>query len=149
MMDFAMGHRANLPGKRSRSGNVHLARSIKEVGLDGVIGRIEHAHAIGDDRVPVIIRSERISGHAPDALIVSLHGERLGIAFDRNGNFFVIRRAEAERDAIIGVDLGRDQRRRLRLCSAGDAGEHECEQAEECAFHGPSLCCSSHQSIRS
>jgi len=128
---------------------VHFARSIEEVGLDGVIGRIKHAHTVGDDRVSVIIRSERIGGHAPDTLIVFLHGQGLGMAFDRNGNFLDVGTAEAERDAIIGMDLGRDQRRRLRLCPARNGREQEWEQAEECAFHGPSLCCSSHPNTRS
>jgi len=148
MMNLAMGHGADLPGKRLRSGHVQLARPIEEVGLDGVIGRIEHAHTIGDDRISIIIRSERISGHSPDTLIVFPHGQGLGIAFDRYGNFLDVGTAEAERDAIIGMDLGRDQRRRLRLCPAGNGREQECEQAEECAFHGPSLCCSTHQRHR-
>jgi len=43
MMDLAMGHRANLPGKEAGPGTLYLTRSIKEVGLDGVIGRIAHA----------------------------------------------------------------------------------------------------------
>jgi len=143
MMNLTTGHRADLPRKSSRPGNMHLARPIEEVGLDGVIGRIEHAHTIGDDRISIIIRSERIGGHAPDTLIVFPHGQGLGIAFDRYGNFLDVGTAEAKRDAIIGMDLGRDQRRRLRLCPAGNGREQECEQVEECALHGPSLCCNS------
>src|SRR6266513_1170862 len=137
MMDLAVGHGANLPGKRSRSGNVHLARSIEEVGLDGVIGRIEHAHAVGNDRVSVIIRSERIGGHTPDALIVFLHGERLGIAFEGNDNFFVVGGAKVERNAFIGVDLVRDQRWLWRL-RWSDRGQEQNGKHKKCSFHDSS-----------
>src|SRR5260370_35311271 len=89
-MNFAMGRRASLPGKGRRSGNVNYARPTEEVGLGDVIGRIEQAHSIGDDRVAVIIRSERLGGHAPDALIVLLHGDGLGTAFDEAGNFLLV-----------------------------------------------------------
>src|SRR3982074_1397822 len=109
MMNLAMGHAADFPEERRRSGNMHLARPIEEVGLYSVIGRIEHAHAIGDDRVSVIIRSERVGGPTPNALIVLLQGERLRIAFEQDGNFFVVGSAKAERHSIVRVHLGGDQ----------------------------------------
>ena len=67
-----------------------------------MIGRIEHTHAIGDDRVAVKVGSERIAGHTPDALIVSLHGQGLGITFERDRHF---------RDFHEVAFLGRDRRR--------------------------------------
>src|SRR5260370_9275830 len=111
MMNFAVRRQSTLAGKGRRSGKVNYARPTEEGGLGDVIGRIEQAHSIGDDRVAVIIRSERLGGHAPDALIVLLHGDGLGSAFDEDGDFFVVGSAEAESDASIGVALWRDQRR--------------------------------------
>src|SRR5260370_25799953 len=119
MMNFAVRRRASLPGKGRRSGNVNYARPTEEVGLGDVIGRIEQAHSIGDDRVAVIIRSERLGGHAPDALIVLLHGDGLGSAFDEDGDFFVVGSAEAESDASIGVQLWRENRPRGSLRRGG------------------------------
>src|SRR5260370_22577380 len=128
MMNFAVRRRASLPGKGRRSGNVTYARPTEEVGLGDVIGRIEQAHSIGDDRVAVIIRSERLGGHAPDALIVLLHGQGLGSAFDEDGDFFVVGPTEAKGYASIGANLRRDQRRRWRLRVSG-TGHAAHEQA--------------------
>src|SRR6266699_2564238 len=126
-VNFAMGRRAGLPGKGRRSGNVNYARPAEQVGLGDVIGRIEQAHAIGDDRVAVIIGSERLGGHAPNALVVFLHGQGLGSAFDEDGDFFVVRPTETKGYASIGVDLRRDQRRRWRL-RRGRGGQEGSEQ---------------------
>src|SRR5260370_13052986 len=124
MMNFAVRRRASFPGKGSRSGNVNYARPTEEVGLGDVIGRIEQAHSIGDDRVAVIIRSERLGGHAPDALIVLLHGDGLGGAFDEDGDFFVVGPTETKGYASIGANLRRDPRRRWppRRRRTGPAG---------------------------
>src|SRR5260370_41244794 len=119
MMNFAVRRRASLPGRGRRSGNVNYDRPTEEVGLGDVIGRIEQAHSIGDDRVAVIIRSERLGGHAPDALIVLLHGDGLGSAFDEDGDFFVVGPTETKGYASIGANLRRDQRRRWRLRRSG------------------------------
>jgi len=61
---------------------MRFARTIQEVGLDGVVRRIEHAYAISDDGVAVVIRRERIGSDAPDALIVFFHRYRLGHTFE-------------------------------------------------------------------
>src|SRR6266704_1775367 len=131
-VNFAMGRRAGLPGKGRRSGNVNYARPAEQVGLGDVIGRIEQAHAIGDDRVAVIIGSERLGGHAPDALIVFLHGDGLGSAFDEDGDFFVVGPTETKGYASIGANLRRNQGRRwcrLRLSGTGHAA-HEQDGSE-------------------
>src|SRR6266704_417575 len=125
-VNFAMGRRAGLPGKGRWSGHVNYARPTEEVGLGDVIGRIEQAHAIGDDRVAVIIRSERLGGHAPDALIVFLHRQG-GSAFDEDGDFFVVGPTETKGYASIGANLRRDQRRRWRL-RVSDTGHAAHEQ---------------------
>ena len=101
-----------------------------------MIRRIEQAYAIGDDRVSVIVRSERLGGHAPNALIVFLHRERLGHTFDRNGDFLDVGTSKAERDATIGMDLRRNQRRR-RLRWSG-SGQEQDGGHKESSFHGSS-----------
>src|SRR5260370_28120179 len=123
-VNFAMGRRTDLPGKGRRSRNVNYARPTEEVGLSDVIGRIEQADAIGDDRVAVIIGSERLGGDAPDALIVFLHRQGLGSAFDEDGDFLVVGPTETKGYASIGVHLRRDQRRRWRLRLSGTG--HAC-----------------------
>src|SRR6266581_7129136 len=131
-VNFAMGRRAGLPGKGRRSGHVNYARPTEEVGLGDVIGRIEQAHAIGDDRVAIIIGSERLCGHAPDALVVFLHGQGLGSAFDEDGDFFVVGPTETKGYASIGANLRRNQGRRwcrLRLSGTGHAA-HEQDGSE-------------------
>ena len=136
MMDFAVRDVVDFPRERRRARDVQFAGAVEKVGLDRVVGRIEESDAIGDDGVAVIIGSERVGGEGPDALIVLLHGEGLGNAFKGDGGFFDVGSAEAEGDAIVGMDFGGDQRgwRRLRERRGGD--EKNCEREEEgFAFH--------------
>src|SRR5271167_907488 len=112
MMNLALRHHPGLPGKRSWPRNVEDVRLNEQVGDFVVIERIAQPHATDDDRVPIIIGSERSGGHAPHTLIVLLHREGLGSAFDIDGNFFVVGTTETKSYAFIGVHLGRDQWRR-------------------------------------
>jgi hypothetical protein len=129
MMDFAVSDVSDFPGERRWAGDVEFASAVEEIGLDSVVRRVEERHGVGDDGVAVIIGSERIGGEKPDALIVLLHGDGLGNAFEGDGGFFDVGSTEAEGDAIVGVDFGRDQRRRLSERRGG--GEQECEREEE------------------
>src|SRR5258708_34361406 len=125
-MNFSMSHGANLPGKGRWPGNVYLACAGEEVGLDDMIGRIEQAPAICNDRVAVIVGSQRLGSHAPDALVVFLHGQRLGVALDRNGDFLIIGSAKTERHAPVRVHLGRNHWWLWCLRSTGHGGD-ECD----------------------
>jgi len=114
VMNFAVRNVGGFPGKRW-PGDVHFIGAIKEIWLGAVVGRIEEADAVGNEGVTVIIGSESIGGDAPYALIIFLHGPGLGRAFDLNGNLFRVGRAEMEGDSIVGMNVGRNEWRRLSL----------------------------------
>ena len=139
MMNFAMRDIVCFPGERSGTGNMNYAGAVAEVGLDGVVGRVEVADAVHYEAVAVKIGSKGIRGETPHALIIFLHRRWLGGAFDGDGDFLGIGSAEAEGDAIVGVDFRRDDGWRLRLgvgvARRNQFGEKQsCEQQRE-AFH--------------
>ena len=128
MMNLTMWDIIQFPGQRGRPGNVHRILRRQQIRLQQGIRRINQAHPVGDERVPVVVRTERCGGDAPDALVVFLHGNCF-CSFARNLHLHRIRRAEAEGDAAVGVHLGRDQRRgRLRRLSLGGLGRLRCRQ---------------------
>src|SRR5580658_3115157 len=69
---------------------------------------IEHAHAIDDDGISVVVGRQRRGGYAPDALVIFLHGHGLG-AFALELHFLRVRREEAKGYGIVRVHLRSDQ----------------------------------------
>ena len=112
MMQLTVRDIGGFPCEARRTGNVQFASAIQEIRLNGVIGRIEVGDSVHLERIAIKIGSERIGSDAPDALIVSLHGQGLRRAFDGNGNFLGVRGAETEDDPIVGMNLRRNYRRR-------------------------------------
>src|SRR5271154_2588946 len=79
-----------------------------------MVGRIEHANAVYDEFVTVVVRGEGSSRHAPSIPIL-LHGQRLRTALKPKLDFDRIRGAETEGNASVGMYLRRNNRRwRLR-----------------------------------
>ena len=84
----------------------------EQVCLQQVVVRIDHADAVDDDGIPVVVGRQRRGVHGPDALVVLLHGQRLGGAFTRQFHFLRVGSKELESDAIVRVDLGGIEPRR-------------------------------------
>src|SRR5579864_9576827 len=99
-----------------------------------MIGRVKQVHAIGNERVDVVVGRQGRSGDAPNPLIVLPHGYKVRTP-KANLHFCRIRVTETEDNAAVGMHLGRDNRRwRLRgwslrrlVLRGGQNSEHQEE----------------------
>src|SRR5262249_27917700 len=99
-----------------------LASSAQKIGLDPVVGGIRDIHAVHMKRIAVEVGSERVAGGSPHTLLVFLHDDWLWIAFERDGDFPCVGCAQAEGDSMVGLHIGRNQRRRGRWWRLGRFG---------------------------
>jgi len=49
VMNFAVRNVRDFPGQRSRARDVQFVGAIEKIRLGAVVGRIEQAHAVGDN----------------------------------------------------------------------------------------------------
>jgi hypothetical protein len=110
MMDFSARNVADFPWQ-PRAGNMHRVRRGEQVRHQQSVVGIEHAHAVDEDGVSVVVGSERGRGQVPHALIVFLHRHWIG-AGTRQLHFLRVRSEEAEGHTVVRVDFRSHQPRR-------------------------------------
>ncbi len=89
MLHFAMRDIVDLPRQRRRTGDVHHAVDVQQVGFEKGVARIEEGHAVSLKRVAVVIRLERRGGNAPHAGFIFFHGHSLRPFERKHDNFRV------------------------------------------------------------
>src|SRR5262249_37299033 len=87
VMKFAAWYVVGFPSEAGGTRDVEFTCAIEKIGFDGVIGGIEIGHTVHLKGIAVKIGSQRSRGNAPQALVVSLHGQRIGGTFDGDRDF--------------------------------------------------------------
>ena len=95
------------------AGNLEHARRREraEPELDRWIGRVHRDDAVDIELVVVDVWRERPDLHFPDAVLVLRHRIGLAIELADERDLFGIRGAITERDRLVRIDFGRDDRR--------------------------------------
>ncbi len=95
------------------AGNLEHARRREraEPELDRWVGRVHRDDAVDVELVVVDVGRERPDLHFPDAVLVLRHRVGLAIELADERDLFGIRGAVAERDRLVRIDFGRDDRR--------------------------------------
>ena len=95
------------------AGNLEHARRREraEPELDRWIGRVHRDDAVDVELVVVDVGRERPDLHFPDAVLVLRHRVGLAIELADERDLFRIRGAITERDRLVRIDFGRDDRR--------------------------------------
>ena len=86
-------------------------RERAESELHRGVSRIHRDDAVGVELVVVDVGRERADRHRPDAVLAFRHRVGLAVELADERDFLRVRRAEAQRHRLVGMDLGRDDRR--------------------------------------
>src|SRR5207248_10285633 len=88
-------------------------------------------HAVCFERVPVEVRSERLTRHTPDPLWILLHDQRLCASFKIPNDPLGVGITQAERNTSIARDLWR-----LNRCRLLGKAHADCKDRKNELFHG-------------